>query len=86
MTAFFVTLSWRPISLAQTPSFHNAMSAAARSGVHSCVIDPTSFQPGKKVTSLFHAPEHRRQSRQYVMFLSSHSTRGKNTRSETPWK
>jgi hypothetical protein len=40
MTAFFVTHSWRPISLAQTPSFHNAMSAAARSGVHSCVIDP----------------------------------------------
>lgn len=40
MTAFFVTDSWRPISLAQTPSFHNAMSAAARSGVHSCVIDP----------------------------------------------
>ena len=36
MTAFFVTLSRRPISLAQIPSFHHVMSAAARSGVHSC--------------------------------------------------
>src|SRR5512134_578215 len=37
MTAFFVTLSRRPISLAQIPSFHHVMSAAVRSGVHSCV-------------------------------------------------
>jgi hypothetical protein len=51
MTAFFVTHSWRPISVAQTPSFHNVMSAAARSGVHPCVIDP-DFLPTLAKTPL----------------------------------
>lgn len=54
ITAFFVTLKRRPISLAQIPSFHNVMSTAVRSGVHSRVI---SSKPRplatKTVTSLF---------------------------------
>ena len=36
MTAFFVTLSRRPISLAQIPSFHHVMSAAARRSPFLC--------------------------------------------------